>query len=92
MYFSKIIYLLSTDIKTLKEISDLCGNKNAKEPLISIDELRNIKEFEAIILIPRLYPIKTILAPDYKINWGNTFNKISLKERVNSQYKIYKIK
>ena len=33
------------------------------------EELKLLNNFEAIILIPRVYPIKTKLLPDYKIDW-----------------------
>ena len=67
--FSNIVYLLSNDIYTLEEISKMCGKKSKEENLISIEELKLLKNFEAIILMPRLNPIKTNLIPDYKINW-----------------------
>lgn len=58
-----IIYLLSIETSTLEEISKLCGN------LITKEELRNLKQFEAIILMPRINPIRTKLLPYHKINW-----------------------
>ena len=71
--FPIIIYLLSTDIYTLEEISKMCGNEetnNQIRPLISIEQLKVMKPFEAIILMPRMMPFKTKLLPDYKINWN----------------------
>lgn len=67
--FSNIVYLISNDIYTLEEISRLCGKKSETENLITVEELKLLKVFEAIILIPRINPIKTNLTPDYKINW-----------------------
>ena len=70
--FGNIIYLLTNDIETLKEISRMCGNKKEDdnfEALISPEELRLLDEFEAIILMQRINPIRTKLVPDYKINW-----------------------
>ncbi|MDD6224387.1 MAG: type IV secretory system conjugative DNA transfer family protein [bacterium] len=67
-----IIYLLANDIETLDEISKMCGMKmenNKLLPLITSEELKLMDNFEAIILIPRLLPIRTKLLPDYKINW-----------------------
>lgn len=67
-----IIYLLANDIETLDEISKMCGMKmenNKLLPLITSEELKLMENFEAIILIPRLLPIRTKLLPDYKINW-----------------------
>ena len=70
--FGNIIYLLANDFETLEEISKLCGNKKVDdnfEPLITMDELKLLDMFEAIILIPRMNPIRTKLIPDYQIKW-----------------------
>ena len=68
--FANIVYLLSQDIETLEEISNLCGKTcedGIVKPLISIEELKTLKIFEAIILIPRIMPIKTKLLPYYEM-------------------------
>lgn len=70
--FGNIIYLMSNDIETIEEISKLCGKQkigNELVPLISVEDLRMLKQFEAIVLIQRINPIKTKLIPDYKIVW-----------------------
>ena len=70
MCFGNLIYILSQDISTLQEISDLCGKTcedGIVKPLISIEELKTLKVFEAVILIPRIMPIKTKLLPYYEI-------------------------
>ena len=64
--FGNIIYLLSQDFETLEEICKYCGNSNQNTPLISIEELKTMKMFDAIILIPRIMPFKTSLLPYYK--------------------------
>lgn len=72
MLSGNIIYLLANDMETLEEISSLCGQTQTEkgiEPLITKEELKLLNNFEAIILIPRIYPIKTKLLPDYKIEW-----------------------
>ena len=72
MLSGNIIYLLANDMETLHEISALCGQTQTEkgiEPLITKEELKLLNNFEAIILIPRVYPIKTKLLPDYKIDW-----------------------
>lgn len=72
--FENIIYLLSNDIYTLEEISNICGktltNKNELIPLISPEELMTLKNFEAIVKIPRVMPFRTNLLPDYEIDWN----------------------
>ena len=38
--------------------------------------------------MPREYPIRTKLYPDYKFNWGE-YNKINLPQRKAHETKIY---
>ena len=82
--FLNIIYLYSNDIYTLEEISKLCGNKyvnNKFLPLVTVDDLKLLENFEAVILLPRIMPFRTKLVPDYRINWGFDEENISLEER-----------
>lgn len=71
--FGNMIYLLSKDMSTLEEISKMCGNTLTEEnkvlPLITVEELKTLKKFEAVVLIPRMMPFKTKLIPDYQIDW-----------------------
>lgn len=71
--FGTIIYLLANDMETLESISKLCGNvvkDNITSPLISSEELKLLKYFEAVVLIPRMYPVRTKLLPDYEYPWN----------------------
>ena len=79
--FPNIIYLYANDLFTLEEISKLCGNVSEKKPLVSPEELKMMKQFEAIFLIPRIMPFKERLTPDYKINWGIDFEKTEFELR-----------
>ena len=72
-----IIYLISTEMKALEEISKMCGevkadekDKNATRPLVSITDLQKMKLFQAIIKRLRTDPFKTSLTPDFKMDWG----------------------
>lgn len=72
--FGTIVYLLANDIETLEDISNLCGNvktPNDSYPLITKEELKLLNPFEAVVLIPRMYPIRTKFLPDYKYPWNN---------------------
>lgn len=92
--FPILIYLLSSDIYTLEEISKMCGNcENNKQvrPLITIEELKVMKTFEAIVLIPRMMPYKTKLLPDYKINWNLEKKELSLPIRKENKINIYNL-
>ena len=87
--FQNFIYLLSEDINTLNDICSMCGKKNEKEDLISIEELKSLETFEAIAIIIRTMPIRVKLLPDYKIDWGYTDKEKTIKERKLEEIKIY---
>lgn len=92
MVFGNIIYLLANDLETLEEISKLCGNKQTEkgvEPLITVEDLKLLNDFEAVILMPRINPVKTKLLPDYKIDWKFSDEKVALKELENTEIKIF---
>lgn len=95
MAFGNIIYLLANDTETLESISKLCGSQhteNGFEPLISVEDLKLLNAFEAVILIPRLYPVKTKLLPDYQIDWKFSNEKVDFKEIENKEVKTFNIK
>ena len=92
--FGNIIYLLANDTETLENISKLCGSQQTErgsEPLISVEDLKLLNSFEAVILIPRIYPIKTKLLPDYKIDWKFSNEKVAIKEIKNKEVKTFNI-
>ena len=68
--FGNILYLLSNDIYSLEEISKMCGEVSKDVPLVTVEELKTMETFEAIVLMPRMYPFKTKLTPSYKLDWG----------------------
>lgn len=95
MVFGNIVYLLANDTETLEDISKLCGNQQTEkgiEPLITVEDLKLLNNFEAVILIPRIYPIKSKLLPDYRIDWKFSDEKVALKELENKEIKIFNIK
>lgn len=92
--FPTIIYLISNDIYTLEEISKMCGNREVKDkiqPLISVEELKVMKTFECIILIPRMMPFKTKLFPDYKIDWNLENKELDIPKRKITETSIYNL-
>ena len=95
MCFGNLVYLLSDDIYTLEEISKYCGNTlvdNKLERLVTVEDLKTIKTFEAIVIIPRMMPFKTKLLPDYQIDWGINFPKIDIPKRTQKEIKYYEEK
>lgn len=95
MIFGNIIYLLANDTETLEDISKLCGNQQTEkgiEPLITVEDLKLLNNFEAVVLIPRINPIKTKLLPDYQIDWKFSDEKIALQEIENKEVKTFNLK
>lgn len=93
------IYLLSTELAALEEISKMCGEVKSKKddktdsrPLVTVSDLQKLKEEEAIILRSRMNPYKTKLKFDYKIDWGKTYPKASYPKREKDKVKTFDLK
>lgn len=83
-----LIYLVTTELKALEEISKMCGEvkskkdeKTASTPLVTVSDLQRMKENEVIILRLRQQPFKTKFTPDWKIDWGEDYPKATYPER-----------
>ncbi len=75
-----IIYLITTELKALEEISKMCGevkskkdDKTASTPLVTVSDLQRMKQYETVILRMRKQPFKTKLTPNFKLNWGERY-------------------
>ena len=75
-----IIYLITTELKALEEISKMCGeqkskkdDKTASTPLVTVSDLQRMKQFEVIILRMRKQPFKTKFTPYFKLDWGRNY-------------------
>ena len=86
-----IIYLYSSDESSLKKISELAGMESENNPLVSVQELKTFKIFEALILKVREYPIKTKMIADYQLPWNMSEEEIELPTRKETELKIYHI-
>ena len=95
-----LVYLISTEMKALEEISKMCGevkvtddkDKNATRPLISITDLQKMKLFEAIIIRLRMSPFRTKLEPDFKMNWGIERKEEPYPTRMKKEVEIFDLK
>ncbi len=101
-----MIYLISTELRALEEISKMCGEikvktgKDEKEkeetrPLITISDLQKLKMNEVIIRRLRMPPFKTKLTPDYKMDWGRKFKEADpkdIKPRETREVKVFNVK
>ncbi|MBR1749017.1 MAG: type IV secretory system conjugative DNA transfer family protein [Bacilli bacterium] len=72
-----LIYLISTEMSALEEISKMCGevkskdkDKTASTPLVTVSDLQKMKMWEVIIRRLRMNPYKTKFTPDFKMDWG----------------------
>ena len=75
-----IIYLITTELKALEEISKMCGevkskkdDKTASTPLVTVSDLQRMKQFEVIILRIRKQPFKTKFTPYFQLDWGEKY-------------------
>lgn len=94
-----IIYLITTELKALEEISKMCGevkskkdDKTASTPLVTVSDLQRMKQYETVILRMRKQPFKTKLTPDFKINWGKKYPLAGYPVRPKRQVHTFDIK
>lgn len=83
-----IVYLISTELTALEEISKMCGEVKSKEkektsstPLVTVSDLQRMQQWETIILRIRTMPFKTKLTPNYQMDWGHHFPKAEFPHR-----------
>lgn len=94
-----IIYLITTELKALEEISKLAGeqksskdDKTASTPLVTVSDLQRMKQFDMILLRLRMNPFRTSFVPDFKINWGFPNGNASYPEREKKELEVFDIK
>ncbi len=71
------LYLISTELAALEEISKMCGevkskekDKTASRPLVTVTDLQHLKFGDAILIRLRSHPFKTKLPMVDKMDWG----------------------
>lgn len=94
-----IIYLISSELAALEEISKMLGEVKAKDkekmaskPLFTVSDLQRLKEWEIIVLRTRMYPFKTKITPNYKMDWGETFPKGNYPQREKKKINVFDLK
>ena len=94
-----IVYLISTEMSALEEISKMCGEVKSKEkektsstPLVTVSDLQRLSQWETIILRLRTMPFKTKLTPNFQMNWGHNFPKASYPQREKNPVEIFDLK
>ena len=94
-----IIYLITTELKALEEISKMCGeqkskkdDKTASTPLVTVSDLQRMKQFEVIILRMRKQPFKTKFTPYFKLDWGINYPPAKYPTRAKRPLHTFDIK
>ena len=97
-----MVYLISTELKALEEISKMCGevkskkdDKTSSTPLVTISDLQQMKQFEVIVRRLRMPPFKTYLTPEFKMNWGKKYPELpvfEIPERPRSEVKVFDVR
>lgn len=98
-----IIYLMTTELAALEEVSKLCGDAKPKEPkegkpadpirpLVTISDLQQMKQFEVLIKRIRYNPFKSKFVPDFKIDWGENYPVADYVQRESRGVDVFDIK
>ncbi len=94
-----LVYLMSTELSALEEISKLCGEVKAKEkdksatrPLVSVTDLQKMKLFETLLIRQRGNPFKTKLEPDFKMKWGKEYPLSEYPDRKKNEVELFDVK
>ena len=98
-----IIYLISSELAALEEISKMCGEVKSKEkektsstPLVTVSDLQRMKLFEVIDIRLRMMPFKTKFTPEYQLNqmgaWGRKYEEIEYPIREKKEVQLFDIR
>ena len=97
------VYIMSTELAALEEISKLLGDKKPEKPkkdepappvrpLFSVSDLQALKEGEVIINRFRSMPFKTKLAFNWKTDWGKKYDTMEYTVRPPHEVKVFDVK
>ena len=93
------IYLISTELAALEEISKMCGEvkskdkeKTASTPLITVTDLQKFKFAEALLIRLRKPPYKTKLPLNDKMDWGYEIKPAEYPTRDMKPIEVFDIK
>lgn len=98
-----IIYLISSELAALEEISKMCGEVKSKEkektssmPLVTVSDLQRLPQWTMIVLRLRMMPFKTKLKPNWQMEkenlWGATYPKATYPSRTKHKIELFDIK
>ena len=98
-----IVYLLSTELASLEEISKLCGEVKSKEkdktastPLVTVSDLQRFPKWSIIVIRWRMMPFKTKLEPNWRMvqenAWGKNYELADYPHREKHEVKVFDLK
>ncbi len=98
-----IIYLISSELAALEEISKMCGEVKSKEkektssmPLVTVSDLQRLPKWTMIVLRLRMMPFKTKLTPNWQMEkenmWGVKYPKAKYPTREKHKIELFDIK
>ena len=98
-----IIYLISSELTALEEISKMCGEEKSKEkdktastPLVTVSDLQRLPQWSTVVLRIRKMPFKTKMTPNWKLEkegaWGKSYPKAEYPLREKEPLKLFDIK
>ena len=94
-----LLYLISSEIAALEEISKMCGEVKSKEkektastPLVTVSDLQRLNQFEIIVLRRRMFPYKTRFQTDFEVDWGRTYPNETPSERQRRELQLFDIR
>lgn len=94
-----LLYLISSEIAALEEISKMCGEVKSKEkektastPLVTVSDLQRLNQFEIIVLRRRMFPYKTRFQADFEVDWGRTYPNETPPERQKRELQLFDIR
>ncbi len=94
-----LVYLISTELAALEEISKMCGevkskdkDKTASTPLVTVTDLQKLKLFQAIIIRWRLSPYKVSYTPNFKMDWGHPKMEAEYPHRDKKDIALFDVK
>ena len=98
-----ILYLISSELQALEELSKMCGEVKSKEkektsstPLVTVSDLQRMSLGEVIWLRLRMMPFKTKLSFDWQMNnsgaWGKSYEKAGYPVREKKEVQLFDIR
>ena len=98
-----IIYLISSELTALEEISKMCGEEKSKEkektsstPLVTVSDLQRLPQWSTVVLRIRKMPFKTKMTPNWKLEkegaWGKSYPLAEYPLREKQPLQLFDIK